>query len=68
MPLHQQQSKQSTAQPRFKHVSPLSPWRNRVRRRAAHHAGKIRPAILLWALGVPIPLVLLFVLIRGCVG
>lgn len=29
-------------------------------------AGKIRPAILLWALGVPIPLVLLFLLIRGC--
>ena len=30
-------------------------------------AGKVRPAILLWALGVPIPLVLLFVAIRGCV-
>ncbi len=28
--------------------------------------GKMRPAILLWAIGVPIPLVLLFVLIRGC--
>lgn len=29
-------------------------------------AGKVRTAILLWALGVPIPLVLLFVAIRGC--
>ena len=29
-------------------------------------AGKVRTAVLLWALGVPIPLVLLFVLIRGC--
>ena len=30
-------------------------------------AGKVRTAVLLWALGVPIPLVLLFVAIRGCV-
>jgi hypothetical protein len=29
-------------------------------------AGKVRPALLLWALGLPIPLVLLFVLLRGC--
>jgi hypothetical protein len=28
--------------------------------------GKIRPAILLWALGVPIPLILLVFLLRGC--
>jgi hypothetical protein len=28
--------------------------------------GKVRPAILLWALGVPIPLVLLFLLLRSC--
>jgi hypothetical protein len=28
--------------------------------------GKMRPAILLWALGVPIPLIILFLLIRGC--
>ena len=28
--------------------------------------GRIRPAILLWALGVPIPLIVLFFLIRGC--
>ena len=30
-------------------------------------AGKVRPMILLWALGVPIPLVLLIVLLRSCV-
>jgi len=30
-------------------------------------SGKVRPAILLWALGVPIPLVILIlVLTRGC--
>ena len=29
-------------------------------------AGKMRPAILLWALGIPIPLILLFFLLRGC--
>jgi|GEM_PF-3192185 len=34
----------------------------------AARRGKVRPAILLWALGVPIPLVLLFLLIRSCTG
>jgi len=29
-------------------------------------SGKVRTGILLWALGVPIPLLLLFFLIRGC--
>lgn len=29
-------------------------------------SGKMRTGILLWALGIPIPLVLLFVLLRGC--
>ena len=29
--------------------------------------GKVKLGILLWALGVPIPFVLLFLLIRGCV-
>jgi len=29
-------------------------------------AGKVRVGVLLWALGVPIPLVLLFFLLRGC--
>lgn len=30
--------------------------------------GKVKMGILLWALGVPIPFVLLFLLIRGCAG
>lgn len=30
--------------------------------------GKVRHGILLWLLGVPIPLILLFFLIRGCVA
>lgn len=30
--------------------------------------GKVRPMILLWALGVPIPLILIIVLMRGCFG
>ena len=53
---------------------PRSGWISRNLRKIAlrrHRdeliAGKVRPAILLWALGVPIPLVLLFLLIRGCV-
>jgi hypothetical protein len=29
-------------------------------------SGKVRPAILLWALGVPIPIVILVLLFRGC--
>jgi hypothetical protein len=29
-------------------------------------AGKVKTGILLWALGVPIPFILLFVLLRGC--
>ena len=30
-------------------------------------AGKVKPVILLWALGVPLPLaVLLWILTRGC--
>jgi hypothetical protein len=30
--------------------------------------GKVRPMILLWALGVPIPIVLIILLVRGCSG
>jgi hypothetical protein len=30
-------------------------------------AGRVRPMILLWALGVPIPIILVILLIRGCV-
>ncbi|MBY0308132.1 MAG: hypothetical protein K2Q09_05275 [Phycisphaerales bacterium] len=29
--------------------------------------GKIRGALLMWLLGVPIPLILLFFMIKGCV-
>lgn len=29
-------------------------------------SGKVRPAVLLWALGVPIPIVILILLFRGC--
>lgn len=35
-------------------------------RRWSRH-GKVRHGVLLWLLGVPIPLILLFFLIRGCV-
>lgn len=35
---------------------------------AGSRPGKVKPAILLWALGVPIPLVLLFLLVRSCTG
>jgi hypothetical protein len=31
-------------------------------------AAKVRMGLLLFALGVPLPLVLLFVLLRGCVS
>ena len=31
-------------------------------------AGKVRPMILLWALGVPIPIVIIIFLVRGCMG
>lgn len=30
-------------------------------------AGKVRMGILLWALGVPIPIILLIALFRGCI-
>lgn len=36
--------------------------------RIPSRAGKARTAILLWLLGVPIPLILLFFLIKSCVG
>jgi len=32
-----------------------------------HDAGKVRPMVLLWALGVPIPLLIVIFVIRGCV-
>jgi len=36
--------------------------------RSRARAGKVKMGILLWALGIPIPFVLLFLLIRGCAG
>ena len=33
---------------------------------ARRRAGKARAAILLWLLGVPLPLILLYFLFRGC--
>jgi hypothetical protein len=30
-------------------------------------AGKIRGVLLMWLLGVPIPIIILILLIRGCV-
>lgn len=38
-----------------------------LRHRLYSRSGKVKPGLLLWALGVPIPLVLLVLLIRGCV-
>jgi hypothetical protein len=29
-------------------------------------AGRVKPILLLWALGVPVPLILIVLLIRGC--
>jgi hypothetical protein len=29
-------------------------------------SGRVKPAILLWALGVPLPIILIIFLIRGC--
>lgn len=28
--------------------------------------GKVRPAVLFWALGVPLPIIFLFFIFRGC--
>lgn len=36
-------------------------WRRRNRA-----AGKVRPLILLWALGVPLPIIGIIFLVRGC--
>jgi hypothetical protein len=34
--------------------------------RSAVRAGRVRPMILLWALGIPVPILLVIFLIRGC--
>lgn len=45
---------------------PGHPSESRFRSRLHERSGKVRVGILMWALGVPIPLILLFVLLRGC--
>lgn len=32
----------------------------------AIRSGRVKPALLLWALGVPLPIVLIVMAIRGC--
>lgn len=40
---------------------------NTLRQRiATMRDGKVKPALLLWALGVPLPIVLIVLLFRGC--
>jgi hypothetical protein len=29
-------------------------------------SGRVKPAILLWALGIPLPIILIIFLLRGC--
>lgn len=29
-------------------------------------SGRVRPMILLWALGVPLPIILIIMMVRGC--
>ncbi|MFO0745430.1 MAG: hypothetical protein U1F43_07125 [Myxococcota bacterium] len=36
------------------------------RKRSSSQSGKVKPMVLLWALGVPIPIVLIIMLVRGC--
>ena len=38
----------------------------RIERTPLFRAAKVRPVILAWALGVPIPIILIVLLIRGC--
>jgi len=42
--------------------------RSLAERQRFSRAGKMRPMILLWALGIPIPIILVIFLVRGCVG
>ena len=42
--------------------------RTAAERRRWSRSGKMRPMILLWALGVPIPIILIIFLVRGCMG
>jgi hypothetical protein len=37
-----------------------------MKRLLMHQAGKVRTGILLWALGVPLPLILIIWMVKGC--
>jgi len=39
----------------------MDSWKQRTAR-----AGRVRPMLLLWALGIPLPIILIVVLMRGC--
>lgn len=40
---------------------------NRIRRpKNPAERGGVKPMVLLWALGIPIPLILIIALMRGC--
>ena len=41
--------------------------RQRRRRIESRKSGGVKPMVLLWALGIPIPLILIFALMKGCV-
>jgi hypothetical protein len=49
-------------------VKPLLPDRQNIWKRSYEHirSGRVKPMVLLWALGVPLPIVLLIFLLRGC--
>lgn len=39
---------------------------NNVYRTVRDQSGKIKPMVLLWAIGIPLPIVLIIALVRGC--
>lgn len=59
----------SRGEPARPQPSPDDPPVWRVPPHAANsRPGKARTAVLLWLLGVPIPIIILIMLIRGCAG
>ncbi len=53
-------SSHSPASPTSRHIEA------RFTTRRNHRPGKVRPAVLMWSIGVPITTVLIFFMIRGC--
>lgn len=49
-------------------MEPRVETRTPAERQRWSRSGKIKPMILLWALGVPIPIIIVIFLVRGCVG